>query len=518
MNALKSAQRSTLSLTIIFCVVFVLASANAQGVSSFIIVNATIVDGTGSPPRVGAVRIKGDRIEAVGDLTPQEGESVVDAAHLVLTPGFIDSHSHHDIGMFDQPTMTAAASQGITTIVRGADGGAVLATSGNYAGLAAFHAQLGRQPVALNVATFAPHGAIRTAVMGSDFKRVASPEEVDAMSELVADDMKSGALGLSTGLEYEPGIHSATEEVIALAKVASSFGGRYASHIRDEDDRFLEALEELLTIGHEARIPVHLSHVKLADLQAWGQTGQVIARLNDAREKGIEVSADIYPYLHWQSVLAVLFPNRDYTNIEAARFTFERTTTPQDLLITSFPARSAWVGLTVAQIALQLELSPEETLLRLAQMSDELTRRTGMRGDSIVAKSMNEGDVRAFMGWQHTNICSDGGLDGGHPRGAGAFPRVLSRYVGPDKMTLAQAVHKMTSLTAKNMGISDRGELVPGAFADLVLFDPNEVKDNATFTEPKLLSSGIKTVWVNGQVVFADGKPTGTLAGTIVRR
>lgn len=518
MNALRSAKRSIPLVLITFCAVCVLASANAESISSVIIVNATIVDGTGSPPRVGAVRIQGDRIEAVGDLAPRKGESVVDAAHLVLTPGFIDSHSHHDIGMFEQPTMTAALSQGITTIVRGADGGAVLATSGNYAGLAAFHQQLERQPVALNVASFAPHAVIRTAVMGTDFRRVATAEEVDAMSVLVASDMKAGALGLSTGLEYEPGIHSATEEVIALAKVASAFGGRYASHIRDEDDRFLEALEELLTIGQDAHIPVHLSHVKLADLQAWGQTGQVIARLNEAREKGIEVSADIYPYLHWQSVLAVLFPSRDYTNIEAARFTFERTTTPQDLLITSFPARSDWVGLTVAQIALQLELSSEETLLRLAQMSDELTRRTGMRGDSIVAKSMNEDDVRAFMGWQHTNICSDGGLDGGHPRGAGAFPRVLSRYVGPDKLTLAQAVQKMTRLTAMNMGIADRGELAPGAYADLVLFDPNEVRDNATFTEPKLLSSGIKSVWVNGQVAFADGKPTGILAGTVVRR
>lgn len=506
------------ALTFSLLILAALLTGCAENAQSTVIVNATIFDGSGAPPRSGAVRIRGDRIEAIGNFTPTEGETVFDAADLVLAPGFIDSHSHHDDGMFEQPEMTAAVSQGITTIVRGADGGVGSVASDTYAGLGSFFQRLEQEPVALNVASFAPHGTIRAAVMGEDFRRVASAEEVAQMKAFVTADMKAGALGLSTGLEYEPGIHSSTEEVVALAGVAAQFGGRYASHMRDEDDLFFDALEELLAIGQEANIPVHVSHIKLADLQAWGQTDRVLARLDTARSNGIEVTADIYPYLHWQSVLAILFPDRDFTNRAAAEFTFERTTTPEDLLITDFPANPAWVGLNIAQIAQQLERGPEETLLHLAQMSDEFTKQTGEYGDSIVAKSMNEQDVRALMAWSHTNICSDGGLDGGHPRGAGAFPRVLARYVGPGGLSLAEALHKMTGLTAQNTGIKDRGLVQAGAFADLVLFDPKTITDNATFSQPGLMSSGIQAVWVNGQLVFENGEATGALAGSVVRK
>jgi N-acyl-D-amino-acid deacylase len=243
--------------------------------------------------------------------------------------------------------MLAVVSQGVTTIVRGADGNSGLDDAFGFLSLADFNEQFEQAPAAVNVASFSPHGGVRTAIMGSDFRRAASAGEIERMSALVADDMQNGALGLATGLEYMPGIFATTDEVIALSKTAAAAGGRYMSHVRDEDDRFTDAVDELIRIGREADIPVHISHIKLADKKAWGSPDAIIARLDRARADGIEVTADIYPYLYWQSVLSVLFPDKDYSDRDVARFTFERTTAPDTLILTSFQPDPSLAGLSI---------------------------------------------------------------------------------------------------------------------------------------------------------------------------
>lgn len=484
-----------------------------------LISNALVVDGSGTEPFTGAVRISGDRIVAIGALEPRAGEQVLDARGLLLAPGFIDTHSHHDSGWEQFREMRAVLTQGITTIVRGADGADGAQEVFGYLSLAEFSADFRRKPAAVNVASFAPHGNLRAAVMGAEHQRPASAEEVRQMSLLLQQELDDGALGLSTGLEYSPGIFSETAEVIALARVAAAAGGRYASHLRDEDDRFLDALDEIIRIGREAGLPVHVSHIKLADKLHWGTTETVLARLDAARNEGIDISADIYPYLHWASSLSVLFPDKDYSDMEAAKFTFQRTTDPQHLLLTSFAPNPELAGLNFAQLAARLETSPEQALLTLSSQSDGYLQRTGKTGDSIIALGMQEGDMLDFMRWHRTNICSDGGHDGAHPRGWGSFPRFLSRYAtGENGFSLGSAIAKMTSIAARNTGIHDRGMIRPGYFADLVLIDRGQLQDHASFETPHLPSSGIERVWVNGTLVLEGGTPTGQYPGRLLVR
>ncbi|MCH8059731.1 MAG: amidohydrolase family protein, partial [Proteobacteria bacterium] len=289
--------------------------------TSTLIINAMIIDGTGSPGFDGALRYDGDRIVEIGDLTQIPGETIFDASGLVLAPGFIDTHSHHDRDYLKYPHMPAVLSQGVTTIVHGADGGRSIGSASNYSSQTEFNQAFLNHPVAVNAAVLSGHGSIRSAVMGDDYRREATAAEIEAMKVLVDADMRAGAIGLGTGLEYEPGIYASTEEIIELAKVAARYGGGYSSHLRDEDDRFMDALEEIIRVGREAKLRVHVAHIKLADNTFWGTGDDVIELLDSARADGVEISADIYPYLRWQSNLAVLFPDRDYTNRDTAVFT-----------------------------------------------------------------------------------------------------------------------------------------------------------------------------------------------------
>jgi len=261
-----------------------------------LITNAIVIDGTGSPGRRVAVRVIGDRIAAIGDLQPANGDQVVDAHGLVLTPGFIDTHTHADDGLDDHPEALAVVSQGITTIIGGQDGGSSLP-------LSAYFTALEKKPAAVNVGMYVGHGSVRDSVMGADFKRAASPAEVQRMADLVANDMRAGAIGLSSGLEYDPGIYSDRSEVIALAKVAAQFGGRYISHIRSEDYAFWQAIDEIIAIGREAKLPVQISHAKLAMRSIQGQADSLVRLLDRARASGVDITADIYPYLYWHSTL-----------------------------------------------------------------------------------------------------------------------------------------------------------------------------------------------------------------------
>jgi N-acyl-D-amino-acid deacylase len=486
--------------------------ARSADSGSLVIRDALIVDGTGAPAFPGSVRIRDGRIAEVGVAAPRAGEQVVNARGLVLAPGFIDTHSHHDGGLFEEPGALGAVSQGITTIVVGQDGGSNLP-------LARFFGRLEAEPAAVNVASFVGHNTLRGQVMGDDARRPATPSEVQAMADLLREELGAGALGLSSGLEYDSGIYSETEEVVALARVAGAAGGLYISHVRSEDRALLEALDEAIRIGREADVPVQVSHMKLAMRSLWGQADQVLARLDGARARGVRVRADVYPYTAWQSTMTVLFPDRDFTDLEAARFAVDEAAPPDRFLISRFQPDPSLEGRTLSEISEARGTEPARTLLDLIEESRAAREAGRPGGESVIAESMADEDVARLLQWPHTVVSSDGGLRGGHPRGFGAFPRVLGRYVRDEGvLTLEEAVRKMTSLPAEHMGIRERGVIRAGAQADLVLFDPERVRDRATFQEPRLTAVGIETVWVNGVEVFRDGEVTGARPGVVIRR
>jgi N-acyl-D-amino-acid deacylase len=493
-------------VSIIAALAFVTSSVSGQSQAT-LIVNAKVIDGTGAPAREADVRIVDGKINAIGHWTRNPNDRVFDAHGLTLAPGFIDTHSHHDRGLLQHRDALGAVSQGITTIVVGQDGESRFP-------LAQFFAQLDSTPAALNVASYVGHGTIRSRVMGDDFQRVATDAEVARMRALVREEMSAGALGLSTGLEYDPGIYSAPSEVLELAKVAGGMGGRYISHMRSEDRYFWQALDELINIGRVAQMPVQVSHMKLAMRSLWGQGDRLIATLDHARAEGVNVTADVYPYTMWQSTLTVLYPKRNFSDRAETDFILKEVAAPEDLVIGDFALDTTYVGKDIGQIAALRRSDPATTLMSLiaesqAQQADE----------SVVAKGMDERDIASIMRWKFTDFCSDGALDGAHPRGFGSFPRVLGHYVRDLKvLALEDAVRKMTSLAAANVGISDRGIIRPGLAADLVLFDPATVGDRATIKMPHALSTGIKTVWVNGDVVFEEGRTTEHYPGRVLRR
>lgn len=473
--------------------------------------DALVVDGTGSPGRVSSVRIDGDRVEAVGALEPRPGERTVDASGLVLAPGFIDTHSHHDRGLLEHPGALAAVSQGITTIVVGQDGGSRLP-------LGDFLGEVGTVGTALNVASYVGHGTLRRSVMGEDFRREATAAEIEEMRRLLRQEMASGAFGLSTGLEYDPGIYASTEEVVALAREAARMGGRYMSHMRSEDRALWDAVEETIRIGREAGIPVHISHMKLAMKSLWGEADRLIDRLERARRNGVEVTADVYPYTFWQSTMTVLFPDRDFEDREAFEFALAELVPPDGMLVGRYEPRPEYEGLTLAEIARQRGEDPVDTYMALVHEAVEADA-----GESIVATSMAEEDVVELIRWRHANVSTDGALQGAHPRGFGAFTRVVGPWVREGRLSLEEAVHKSTRLAARHAGIADRGVVRAGAPADLVLFDPETVGDRATRQEPDRVSAGIERVWVNGETVYeggldVGGQVTGSRPGRALRR
>ena len=475
-----------------------------------VIVNARVIDGSGGPSRYVDVRIAGDRIAAVGDFEPPAEDTVVDADGLVLAPGFIDVHSHHDSKLFELPDALAAVNQGITTIVAGQDGG-------HQQPLAEFFAGLEATPVAVNVASYAGFGALRAEVMGDDYQRPATPDEVAAMAALLRTELEAGALGLSSGLEYDPGSFSTTEEVVELAKVAAGHGGTYISHIRSEDRYFWEAIEEIVRIGREADLPVQVTHIKLAMNNWWGQAERLLATLDEARASGVEITADIYPYRAWSTSftwLTTVFPDRDLDRRDGAEYILRDLLSPHDVLLPDFLPEPAYNGLTLAEIAEVRGTDVETTLMDLLKADTEMGSESLMIGFA-----MDEPDIEAIMAWPHTVICSDGDLDGSHPRGFGAFTRFLGHYVRErNVVSLEEGIRKMTSLSARHLGIADRGAIQQGHYADLVLFDPETVIDRSTYEDPHVPSAGIEKVWVNGELVFDGGETTGNRPGSVIRR
>lgn len=464
--------------------------------------NVKLIDGTGSPSRAAAVRIVNSRIRDLGNLSAFRGEEVIDGKGHVLAPGFIDSHSHHEWSLDKDPSAIAATNQGITTIVIGQDGGSMPVDS--------LEARIKRRPSTINIATYTGHASLREKYM-KDVFRAANDSEIEKMKESLLTEMDKGSLGLSTGLEYEEGFYSTMDEVIELAKVAGSKGGRYISHVRSEDINLERSIEEIITIGREARIPVQISHIKIAMRSKWGNSGEILSQLSAARTSGINITADCYPYALWVSTPRVLFPKKDFTNLESALYATQELFDPLQSIVLRFPAHPDYEGKSVAQVAEMNKETPALSLIRLIKESKD-------SGVAIAGASMDEADIRNFLRWSQTNICSDGS-DGGHPRGYGAFTRILGRYVREQKiMDLETAIHKMTGLTAEHLGIRRRGLITRHYFADLVLFDPETVLDNATMAKPKALSSGIEMVWVNGKVVYRAQESTASRPGVLIRR
>lgn len=496
-----------LSLTVI------LAVAPAVHAADVLVQQARIIDGTGRAGFVGDVRIRGDKITAVARrLAPEPGEKLRDARGLVLAPGFIDMHSHADRGLLEDRDAATQTRQGITTMVVGQDGESAYP-------LRDWFARLEAAPAAVNVASMVGQATVRAQVMGRGLFRPARADELEEMKRVLAAELEAGAFGLSTGLEYEQAHFSTTEEVVELARVAANAGGVYMSHVRDEGPRVFEAFDEVLRIGREAKLPVEISHIKLGAPSTWHLASQRMpGYFKRAQRERIELRADVYPYTYWHSTIRVLVTDRDFFNPDKVAAGLANNNGAHNIRVARYTPDPALAGKTITEIAAIWGVSEVDAYMRLVRETlAEVVSDANM--ESIIGTSMSEDDVRWFVAHPKITFCSDGELHGAHPRGAGTFPRVLGRYVREQKaLSLELAIHKMTGLSARNLGLTDRGRIAPGFIADLVLFDPATVIDNSTIENPEAPPTGISAVMNGGEWVIDEGKPTGRHPGRILRR
>jgi N-acyl-D-amino-acid deacylase len=474
---------------------------------TILIINAQLADGTGNPLKPGALRIRGNRIVAIGKLSPSPGDQVVDAHGLVLSPGFIDVHNHSLEGLDADPLAESQIAQGITTAVQGPDGDSPWP-------IADWIAARRKNPAALNLAVFAGHATIREQVMGKDFRRVAAPAEIEKMARLTWQAMNEGAIGLSSGLEYDVASYSNTAELVAMARSAAEHGGIYSTHIRDEADKAFDALVEEIEIAEQASIPVDHSHIKLGTVGVQGKSAEYIRVIEEARNRGVDFLADCYPYDAWNSNIKVIVPDKLYENPKSVEKAIADLGGPDQLTITEFKPNPSYAGHSLAELAKSNRLSPVAMYIRIIREGDAANTEAGVIGHTMIEK-----DIKAFYQQPWVMVASDGGIGSGHPRGAGTFPRVLGRFVREKHwFALTEAIRKMTSLPAQRLGWKDRGVLREGAFADLVLFDPATVLDRSTFEKPQELPIGIEKVFVNGVLVWSDARSTGATPGQVLTR
>ena len=470
--------------------------------SAFTIRGAQVADGSGGPLQRVDVRFDGDTIREMGTVTPQPEDRVIDGTGLVLAPGFIDAHNHSTEGLDTDPGARTQVSQGITTVLLGQDGSSPLPI-GEYL------ERRRTSPAAVNAALLVGHATVRRRVMGDDFRRQATRQEIAKMEALVDEGMRQGAIGLSSGLEYEVGSYASTDEVVALARVAGKHGGFYISHIRDEADKTLDAVREAITIGQRGKLPVQITHIKLGTVGVWGKAQDVVAMIDAARKGGQDVTADAYPYLAWHSNLKVLVPNKQWTDPASVKEALDDVGGGKNIQIVRLPKYPQYVGKRLDEIARSENISEVDLYIRIVHDDD-----AGVIGHTISAP-----DLRTFYQQPWVMVASDGGVGMSHPRAAGTFTRVLGRYVRDDQwLTLPEAIRKMTSLPAWRLGLKDRGTIRVGMKADLVLLDPSTVLDLSTFEQPRQLSEGIHTVFVNGTPVWGTDRPAGPQPGRVLSR
>ncbi len=525
-----------------------------------ILSGGVVVDGTGSPAFPGDVRISGDRIAWVGEGS-RDGAETVDVSGHVVCPGFVDFHAHTDMTALANPTVESKLAQGVTLEVNGNCGfsdAPVLDAEARERAAKAFRrlgadltwSHLGEMldvleqtGVAVNFCTLVGHANIRREVVGAE-DRPASQEEQERMRELVARAMDEGAIGLSSGLIYPPSSYGSTDELAALSEAAARRGGFYATHMRSESDSLLESVREAIEVGERSGAPVQISHLKACGASNHGKAVEALELIGRARERGVDVTADQYPYTATCTGLDTIIPA--WAHSGGAGALRERLADPavrarirdeitrslesgywrdsgglESIVISSVAEeRNHWAeGLTAAQVAARIGGDPVDALLGFLA-DDDL-------GVGMVHFCLSETDVEAVMRTPWTLFGSDataracsGPMSRGkpHPRAFGTFPRILSHYVREKRVIpLEQAVCKMTSLAAQRLGIRDRGRIAPGMMADIVVFHPDNVKDTATFTEPHRLPEGILHVLVNGRFALRDGKITGETPGRVLR-
>jgi N-acyl-D-amino-acid deacylase len=527
-----------------------------QGAIDTVFRDALVFDGLGNPPVSADVAVSGDRIADVGAHLLTGRAETIDLDGLALAPGFIDIHSHTDLDLFVSPLAESKIRQGVTTEVAGQDGSSIgpwsaeqaarvrerhRESSGvelDFSDLSGFVRQLEIQGTAVNLASMVGHGTVREFVIGTE-NRPASPEEIDRMRVLVAEALRAGACGLSSGLEYVPGAFATLDELVAVARPLSAAGLPYATHMRNEDDQLFAAIEEAVNVGRLAGVPVQISHLKAQGQRNWWKAEPVLQMLERARDDRVDVMYDRYPYVAYSTGLTSLFPvwardggtagllgrlaqpsvadriERDVRgkitklgNWDAVQI----TATSEDSL--------RWAaGRRLGTLAAEREVEPYRLLLELI---------TGDRGRSgMVGFGMSEENTTRFLTHPLGMICSDGSalatqgpLARGtpHPRSFGTFPRVLGHYCRDERaMSLELAVRKMTALPAMRLKLSGRGVIAPGAFADLVAFDPDRIRDRATFEDPHQYPTGIVHVMVNGAWVLRGGERTPALPGRPLR-
>ncbi|WP_114576405.1 amidohydrolase family protein [Saliphagus sp. LR7] len=521
--------------------------------------NARIVDGTGAPWYRGAVGVANGRIDRiVREPDPElDAETRIDAGGSVLAPGFIDAHSHSDLELFSDPTLAPKTRQGITTEILGQDGFSMAPLYGEtgpfreyLSGLAGrldggwswesmgeYLEAIKESGLAPDVATLVGHGTVRYEVLGMD-ERTPDESELEEMAALVREGLEAGAVGFSTGLVYTPQVHADTEEVSRLAGELAPYGRPFVAHIRSEGRWIWEAMDEFVDIGADLGVPLHVSHFKLTGAAQQGKADRLIGHVESARERGVDITADQYPYTAGSSMLTSLLPPWvPSSDFEALRETLSDPDQREEIRRDieewridgweNVAGKTGWDAVELTNLA-SVAFAEEEGRSIEAIATDRGERPVDVLCEAILAEEgeaamiahgLAEDDIREIMGSDRVAIGTDG-LFGArpHPRVYGTFPRVLSRYVREDDLLgLEEAVFKMTALPARAMGLESKGLIRPGLDADLVVFDPAVVDDRATFEEPATHPLGIEHVFVDGEAVVRDGEVTGALPGSAIR-
>lgn len=495
----------------------------AQQPVDLLIKNARVVDGTGSPYFYADIAIRGDSIAGLGHNLNVSASQTLDAAGLTVTPGFLDVHNHSYPDILTEPTARVFLMQGVTTLIGGPDGSSPLPIR------AAFE-KLSKTPTSVNMALTVGHGSIRQNVLGME-NRPPTPAELDRMRELTRQAMRDGAIGLSTGLFYTPANFAATDEVIALGKVVSEFGGYHVSHIRDESHLIIDAVKETIRIGEEGGLPTQITHHKVGGKAHIGRSKDTLRLMEEARARGVDATIDQYPYTASSTGLgAALIPQYAFAGGQTALR--ERLTAPEqrarikaeivrrieeergggdpnNIVLTNCSFDRSLEGKSLAAIVKERGQAP--TAANAADLTMEVQTKGGC---SAVFHWINEDDIQRILKWPFTMVASDGGISLRHPRSAGTFVRILERYVRNLKvLTLEDAVRKMSGLPAQRLRLYDRGLIRPGMKADLVILNPDTVSEKATYVQPMLPATGIRDVLVNGKFAVRNGTITSERPG-----